>query len=82
MLLSGSEHIYWILDLEDEVHSIWIIWTNGLQECKNNFIFQSRVEWATFFSHDINILDLFYGGLPIGAGSWGPRPYPPPPESL
>ena len=22
-LLFGSAHIYWILDLEDEVHSIW-----------------------------------------------------------
>ena len=22
-LLNGSEHIYWIWDLEDEVHSIW-----------------------------------------------------------
>ena len=34
-LLNGSEHIYWILDLEDEVHSIWVIWTNGLQKCKD-----------------------------------------------
>jgi hypothetical protein len=33
-LLNGSEHIYWILDLENEVHSIWVIWTSGLQECK------------------------------------------------
>jgi hypothetical protein len=30
--LNGSEHIYWILDLEDEVHSIWAIWTSGLEE--------------------------------------------------
>ena len=29
--LKGSEHIYWILDLEDEVHSIWVVWTTGLQ---------------------------------------------------
>ena len=35
-LLNGSEHIYWILNLEDEVHSIWVIWTSGLQECKGN----------------------------------------------
>ena len=27
-LLNGSEHIYRILDLEDEVHSIWVIWTS------------------------------------------------------
>ena len=45
-LLNGSEHIYWILKLDDEVHSKWVIWTNGLQECKGNFIFRSWVEWA------------------------------------
>jgi hypothetical protein len=28
-LLNGSEHIYWILDLENQVHSIWVIWTSG-----------------------------------------------------
>ena len=38
-LLIGSEHIYWILDLEDEVHSIWVIWTSNLQEFKGNLIF-------------------------------------------
>jgi hypothetical protein len=26
-----------VLDLEDEVHSIWVIWTTGLQECKGIF---------------------------------------------
>ena len=37
--LDGSEHIYstYILDLEDEVHSIWAIWTSGLEEWKGNF---------------------------------------------
>ena len=30
-LVNGSEHIYWILDLEDEVHSIWVIWISNLQ---------------------------------------------------
>ena len=29
-----KEHIYWILDLDNEVHSIWVIWTSGLQESK------------------------------------------------
>jgi hypothetical protein len=38
-LLNGSEHIYWILDLEDEVHSIWDLWISGLQECKGNGFF-------------------------------------------
>ena len=27
-LLNGSAHLYWILNLEDEVHSIWILWIN------------------------------------------------------
>ena len=35
-LLNGSEHIYWILDLENEVHSIWLIWTSDVQECKGH----------------------------------------------
>ena len=32
-LLNGSEHVYWILDLEGEVHSIWDLWVSGFQEC-------------------------------------------------
>ena len=35
-LLSGSAHIYWILSLEGEVHSIWVLWTSGLQDSKDN----------------------------------------------
>jgi hypothetical protein len=35
-LLNGNEHIYWSLDLENEVHSIWVICTSGLQECKGH----------------------------------------------
>ena len=35
-LLNGSEQIYWIWDLQDEVHSIWDLWIIGLQECKDN----------------------------------------------
>ena len=38
-LLNGSEHIYWILNLEGEVHSIWDLWVSGLQECKSNEFF-------------------------------------------
>ena len=33
-LLHGSEHIYWIWDLEGEVHSIWDLCASGLQKCK------------------------------------------------
>jgi hypothetical protein len=28
-LLSGSEHVYWIVGLEVKVHSIWVLWTRG-----------------------------------------------------
>ena len=56
-----SEHTYWILDLEDEVHSIWVIWISSLPECKGHFMFQSRAERATIFGQDLNILDLFCG---------------------
>jgi hypothetical protein len=34
------------LDLADEVHSIRVIWTNNLQECEGDFIFQGQAEWA------------------------------------
>ena len=38
-LLNGSGHIYWVLDLEGEVHSIWDLWLSGFQECKSNEFF-------------------------------------------
>ena len=53
-LFNGSEHIYIyidiyrILDLEGEVHSIWDLWISGLQECKGNGFFQSRVGGSKF----------------------------------
>jgi hypothetical protein len=70
-----NTYVYWILDLENEVHSIWIIWISNLQECKDNFIFPSRVEHATIFGWDLKIVDLFCRlGLPIGAGSRAQAP--------
>ena len=41
-----NTHTHMILDLEDEVHSIWVIWTSGLQESKCNFNFRSQAERA------------------------------------
>ena len=38
--LNGSEHIYWILGLVGEVHSIWDVWVSVLQECKSNGFFE------------------------------------------
>ena len=42
------EHVYWILDLEGEVHSIWDLWVSGLQECKSNDFFQNRAGGQQF----------------------------------
>ena len=41
-LLSESAHIYWILDLVSEVHSIWDLLSSGLQKCKDNVFFEDR----------------------------------------
>jgi hypothetical protein len=41
-LLNESEHIYWILDLGDEMHSIWDLWISGLQERKDKGFFGSH----------------------------------------
>jgi hypothetical protein len=32
LLLKENEHIYWILDLENQVHSIWVVWPSIMQE--------------------------------------------------
>ena len=37
-LLIGSAHIYWVLDSEGEVHSIWDLQSSGLQKYKG-FVF-------------------------------------------
>ena len=39
-LLIGSAHIYWILDIEGEGHSIWDLKSSNLQECKGNVSFE------------------------------------------
>jgi hypothetical protein len=75
-LLNESEHIYWILDLEGEVHSTWDLWISGLQECKGNGF--SEVGWAgrhaTIFGRVQKIWIFWMGGCPC--------PNLPPPKSL
>ena len=39
-LLNGSEHIYWIWDLEGEVQLVWDLCVSGLQECKGKDFFE------------------------------------------
>jgi hypothetical protein len=66
-LLDGTEHVYWILDLEDEVHAIWVIWTSGFQECKGNFFFQSQAERARSMGFIRAVKEALLGwGLAMG----------------
>ena len=47
--LNESEHIYWILDLEGEVHSVWDLWISGLQEVRRTAgSFWSGLEYLNF----------------------------------
>ena len=48
-LLNGSDHIYWILVLDGEVHSIWDLWISGLQECRSNHGFSKSSGRALVF---------------------------------
>jgi hypothetical protein len=63
-LLLGREHIYWIWDLEGEVHSIWDLWKNGLQECKGNGIFEVGQAGNNLWSGPKN-LDFLVGRLAL-----------------
>ena len=47
-LLNENEHIYWILNSEGEVHSIWGLWVSGLQKCKSNEFFRNRAGGQQF----------------------------------
>ena len=79
-LLNESELIYWILDLEDEVHLIWVIWTSCLQECKGKLISQSwgGRPWRMGFIKAMK--NAFPGqGPTLGRCdlAWGVKWYPP-----
>ena len=72
-LLNESDHINWIVDLEDEVHSIWVICPSGLQECKGKIIV-GRSGGSNFWSEPESFR-FFLWGLPGNARS---RPPPRP----
>ena len=78
--LNGSEHIYWILDLEDEVHSIWATWTSGLEEWKGIFFPKSGIAGSSFWSGYENFDHFFAGGVQKHQIP-GPNLYPPHPET-
>ena len=50
-LLIESEHIYWIWDLEGEVHSLSNLWISGLQECYGNGFFEIGWAGSSFWSN-------------------------------
>ena len=58
-LLNESEHKYWILNLEGEVHLVWDLWISELQECKGNGFFKVR-QVQNFRSGPI-FLDILVG---------------------
>ena len=79
--LNGSEHIYWILNFENEVHSIWVKWTSGLQECKGNFIFPKLSGAYNSFRSGSKNFKFFFVGATRRSQIATPSPYPSPPES-
>ena len=74
-LLNESDHIYWILDLEGEVHSIWDMWISGLQECKSNGFFEvgrcGQQFSVRFRNFDKNSAGLPQPGSDTPESSWG-----------
>ena len=67
-ILNENEHIYWIWDLEGEVHSTWDLWISGLQECKGNGFFEFERTGISFRSGPKN-LDFLDGRLPLSKSS-------------
>ena len=70
-LLNGSKHVYWIWDLEDEAHSIWDLWTSGLQEIKGNGSFKIGRAGSSFRSGTRK--SRFYGQAVAPARIFRPR---------
>ena len=74
-LLNGSEHIYWILDLEGEVHSIWDLGKMAFKKART-MIFLKSDRQATIFGRVQKIWFFKTGNylcpnLPPPKSSWG-----------
>ena len=41
-LLNGSEHIYWILDIESEGHSMWVVLTRAFRNASAILFFKVK----------------------------------------
>ena len=62
-LLNGNEHIYWILDLEGEVHFIWDLCVSGLKNARA-MSFSKSGGRATVFGWVHKILIFWTCGCP------------------
>ena len=48
-VLFGTTHLYWILDLENEINWKWDLKSSDLQECKWQYYSRSWAGWAAVF---------------------------------
>ena len=59
-------YIYWILDLEDQMHLIRDLWISGFQKCKGNGFFEvGRV--GSNFQSSLQKMDVLDRRLPLPA---------------
>ena len=58
-----SIYIYWNLDLEDEVHSIWDLWVSGLKNASAMSFFEIGQACNNFWS-GLENYDFLDGRLP------------------
>ena len=63
-LLIESEHIYWIWDLEDEVHSMWEFVDKWPSRMQGQWFFSRLGRWATVFGRVHKILIFQTDGCP------------------
>ena len=65
-LLNGSEHMYWIWNLEDEVHSIWDLWViKRPSRMQEQWFFQNWTDGKkTVFNRILKILIFWTDGCP------------------
>ena len=72
--LSGSEHIFWILGLEVEVHSIWIMCTRWPSRMRRKLLFLKLDGAANVFQS--GSFFFFFFGHAQGLQVAGSNPYP------
>ena len=67
-------YIYMILNLEDEVYSIWVLWTSSLQQYKGNFFLKVDVRDTIFWIWWVHDLAKQAEVMRLGMMSSSPSP--------